>query len=43
VDWIALSFVRSADDLIQLKEIIRNKKKFARIIAKIEKPEHYKI
>lgn len=39
VDWIALSFVRSADDLGQLKEIIRNKKKFARIIAKIEKPE----
>ncbi|HEX2935135.1 MAG TPA: pyruvate kinase [Bacteroidales bacterium] len=39
VDWIALSFVRSADDLVQLKEIIRNKKKFARIIAKIEKPE----
>lgn len=39
VDWIALSFVRSADDLIQLKEIIRNKKKHARIIAKIEKPE----
>jgi pyruvate kinase len=39
VDWLALSFVRSADDLIQLKEIIRNKKKFTRIIAKIEKPE----
>jgi pyruvate kinase len=39
VDWIALSFVRSAEDLVQLKEIIRNKKKFARIIAKIEKPE----
>jgi pyruvate kinase len=39
VDWIALSFVRSADDLVQVKEIIRNKKKFARIIAKIEKPE----
>jgi pyruvate kinase len=39
VDWIALSFVRSADDLLQLKELIRNKKKFARIIAKIEKPE----
>jgi pyruvate kinase len=39
VDWIALSFVRSPEDLIQLKEIIRNKKKFARIIAKIEKPE----
>ncbi len=39
VDWIALSFVRSADDLILLKDIIRQKKKFARIIAKIEKPE----
>ncbi|MDP4210250.1 MAG: pyruvate kinase [Bacteroidota bacterium] len=39
VDWIALSFVRSAEDLVQLKEIVRNKKKFARIIAKIEKPE----
>lgn len=39
VDWIALSFVRNADDLIQLKDIIRNKKKFARVIAKIEKPE----
>jgi pyruvate kinase len=39
VDWIALSFVRSAEDVAQLKEIIRNKKKFARIIAKIEKPE----
>ncbi len=39
VDWIALSFVRSAEDLINLKELIRQKKKFARIIAKIEKPE----
>jgi len=39
VDWIALSFVRSVDDLIVLKDIIRQKKKFARIIAKIEKPE----
>ncbi len=38
-DWIALSFVRSANDLFQLKEIIRKKKKLARIIAKIEKPE----
>ena len=39
VDWIALSFVRSVDDVILLKEIVRQKKKFARIIAKIEKPE----
>ena len=39
VDWIALSFVRSADDLIPLRELLRKKKKFARIIAKVEKPE----
>jgi pyruvate kinase len=39
VDWIALSFVRSADDLTELKELIRQKKKSVRIIAKIEKPE----
>lgn len=39
VDWIALSFVRSAGDLIQLKDIIKQQKKNASIIAKIEKPE----
>jgi len=39
VDWIALSFVRSPDDLIVLRDLCRSKKKFARIIAKIEKPE----
>ncbi len=39
VDWIALSFVRSADDLIPLRDLLRSKKKFARIVAKIEKPE----
>ncbi len=39
VDWIALSFVRSAADLVSLRELLRSKKKFARIIAKIEKPE----
>ncbi len=39
VDWIALSFIRSADDMIPLRELLRSKKKFARIIAKIEKPE----
>ena len=40
VDWIALSFVRHAEDLMQLEELI---KKHAEhkipIIAKIEKPE----
>ncbi len=39
VDWIALSFVRSANDLLELKELIRQSNKNTRIIAKIEKPE----
>ena len=39
VDWIALSFVRSADDLAHLRDLCRSKKKFARIIAKVERPE----
>lgn len=39
VDWIALSFVRKAEDIYSLKEIIRSKKKATRVIAKIEKPE----
>ncbi len=39
VDWIGLSFVRSADDIVRLRNIIDAKGKHARIIAKIEKPE----
>lgn len=39
IDWIALSFVRSARDIEPLREIIRREKKIARIVAKIEKPE----
>lgn len=39
VDWIGLSFVRSARDIIELKHIIKSKEKHARVIAKIEKPE----
>lgn len=39
VPWIALSFVRSASDIIELKHIIANKGKTSRVIAKIEKPE----
>ncbi len=39
VDWIALSFVRSVTDIIDLKELIKRSKKSVRIIAKIEKPE----
>ena len=39
VDWIALSFVRSATDIVELKDIIKRKKKNVKVIAKIEKPE----
>jgi pyruvate kinase len=38
-DWIGLSFVRSARDIIELKHIISNTKSKAKVIAKIEKPE----
>ncbi|RZM00664.1 MAG: pyruvate kinase, partial [Pedobacter sp.] len=39
VEWIGLSFVRNAEDIIELKEIIKQRGKSARVIAKIEKPE----
>ncbi|MFC6103670.1 pyruvate kinase [Olivibacter domesticus] len=39
VEWIGMSFVRTAEDIIQCKKIIAEKGKTARIIAKIEKPE----
>ncbi len=39
VDWIALSFVRSAQDIIDLKEIIKSKGKDIKVISKVEKPE----
>lgn len=39
VDWIGLSFVRSARDIIELKHIISSKMAKAKVIAKIEKPE----
>lgn len=42
LDWIGLSFVRSARDVIELKHIIRHREKHARVIAKIEKPEAIK-
>ncbi len=38
-DWIALSFVRSANDIKELRAFIRDRGKEAGIIAKIEKPE----
>lgn len=39
VDWIGLSFVRSARDIIELKHIISKHRSTAKVIAKIEKPE----
>lgn len=41
VDWIGLSFVRSAADIIELKHIIKNfdNNCRAKVVAKIEKPE----
>lgn len=39
VEWIGLSFVRSANDIVELKKIIADSGKPTRVIAKIEKPE----
>jgi pyruvate kinase len=39
VEWIGLSFVRNAEDIVQLKHIINQHGSAARVIAKIEKPE----
>ncbi len=39
VDWIALSFVRTASDITALQKLIQEKQGHAGIIAKIEKPE----
>lgn len=39
LDWIGLSFVRNAGDIEELKAIIAQSGKSAKVIAKIEKPE----
>lgn len=39
VEWIGLSFVRSADDVKELKQIIAENNAPCRVISKIEKPE----
>ena len=39
VDWIGLSFVRTARDIVDLKQRISDQGGKARVIAKIEKPE----
>ena len=43
IEWIGLSFVRSAEDIIKLKKAIKKSKSSnALVIAKIEKPEAIK-
>ncbi|WCL47665.1 pyruvate kinase [Leptospira sp. GIMC2001] len=42
IDFIALSFVRSVDDVIQLRKIIEEKGAHAQIVAKIEDQEGVK-
>lgn len=39
VEWIALSFVRRASDIQEVKDYIKSKGKNTRVVAKIEKPE----
>jgi len=38
-DWVALSFVRSVQDIVGLRKLLNEKKSKTKIIAKIEKPE----
>jgi pyruvate kinase len=42
VEWVALSFVRTVDDILAIKQIIRESGKFTRVVAKIEKPQAIK-
>ncbi|WP_413669949.1 pyruvate kinase [Mucilaginibacter sp. Mucisp86] len=39
VEWIGLSFVRTGEDIIDLKRIIARNGSAAKVIAKVEKPE----
>ncbi|MEO6980012.1 MAG: pyruvate kinase [Mucilaginibacter sp.] len=39
VDWVGLSFVRTGQDILELKKIIADSGKAAKVIAKVEKPE----
>lgn len=39
VEWVALSFVRRAEDIHEIKRLIKERNKSTRVIAKIEKPE----
>ena len=39
LDWVALSFVRKTEDIVQLKKRIKEKSSKIKVIAKIEMPE----
>ena len=39
VDWVALSFVRTAKEILEVKRIIAEHGKSTKVIAKIEKPQ----
>ena len=39
IEWIGLSFVRTVNDVVDLKERIKRLKSHAKVVAKIEKPE----
>ncbi len=39
LDYVALSFVRSSDDIRQLRDLLRERGSDAKIVAKIEKPQ----
>ncbi|MDJ0718383.1 MAG: pyruvate kinase [Prochloraceae cyanobacterium] len=39
VDWVALSFVRNPQDILEIKDLIASAGKFVPVIAKIEKHE----
>ena len=42
VEWVALSFVQTAKDIIDLRKLVSKKKSSIKIIAKIEKPQAIK-
>ena len=42
IEWLALSFVRQAEDLISLRKILKRNKSKIGVISKIEKPEAIK-
>ncbi len=39
VEYVSLSFVRAADDIIKLKKLIKDQNSASHVVAKIEKPE----